>query len=567
MLKQSRRPGESQHEHRPQPVRIMALAEQVLNGRILLPKFQREFVWTREQVVDLLDSIARNYPIGSVLLWESKKDLAGERTIADLEVGARRRRDDTVSYLLDGRQRLTSICGTLYWEPDEDPGSYWNIVYDLVDRRFLHLADLSDPPPHQIPARLLLDQFAYIKWLEPLDQDLRQVGERLYLRFFNYSVAVVTLDDMPIGEIGRVFERANTKGTPLTTVELVRAATWTETFDLLDAIDGICAVLARKHYGQIDRTLLLRSISAAAGLGFSLQDVGRIPDLPAGQLTKAVEQTEQAARRAVDFLTTQIKTPTAKALPYMNQFTVVVEIFRQVPKPDVRQYEAIRKWFWRTVLSGYFSGWNRGQMQADLAAVEDFAAGRTKDIEVTVTLPGAVVWLRTPYRRDSAMTKTMALMLAYAEPVDLMTGSKIDVGKALAWSNEMEYHHFFPQAWLGNEGLPGERANVLANIIMLTSLSNKRIADQRPSGYLQIEVDFSTEPEIRRRLVTSMVSPTAFDAAMADDYDGFLAARAETLVQWSADLADGTAPDSLVPPQPDLEAPFDGEPVDEDTTD
>jgi uncharacterized protein with ParB-like and HNH nuclease domain len=54
----------------PQPTvdRVEELAGRILNGDIILPKFQREFVWSKKQVIDLWDSIARNYPIGSVLL-------------------------------------------------------------------------------------------------------------------------------------------------------------------------------------------------------------------------------------------------------------------------------------------------------------------------------------------------------------------------------------------------------------------------------------------------------------------------------------------------------------------
>ncbi|MFE1027194.1 DUF262 domain-containing protein [Streptomyces sp. NPDC058818] len=34
----------------------------------MLPKFQRGFVWTPEQVLYLLDSVRRNYPVGSLLM-------------------------------------------------------------------------------------------------------------------------------------------------------------------------------------------------------------------------------------------------------------------------------------------------------------------------------------------------------------------------------------------------------------------------------------------------------------------------------------------------------------------
>ena len=68
----------------PQPSvdRIDDLAKRILTGDIYLPKFQREFVWEKQQVLDLLDSVARNYPIGSVLLWQSKQELRSESRIA-----------------------------------------------------------------------------------------------------------------------------------------------------------------------------------------------------------------------------------------------------------------------------------------------------------------------------------------------------------------------------------------------------------------------------------------------------------------------------------------------------
>lgn len=73
----------------PQPSvdRIDELARRVLAGDILLPQFQRDFVWKRQQVLDLLDSIAQNYPIGSLLLWQSRQELRRENRIADLEIG------------------------------------------------------------------------------------------------------------------------------------------------------------------------------------------------------------------------------------------------------------------------------------------------------------------------------------------------------------------------------------------------------------------------------------------------------------------------------------------------
>ena len=72
----------------PQPSvdRIDELAQRIHAGDILLPKFQRDFVWDRKQVLLLLDSVARGYPIGSILLWQSRQELRSENRIADLEI-------------------------------------------------------------------------------------------------------------------------------------------------------------------------------------------------------------------------------------------------------------------------------------------------------------------------------------------------------------------------------------------------------------------------------------------------------------------------------------------------
>jgi uncharacterized protein with ParB-like and HNH nuclease domain len=107
-----RRRGQ-EREHRPVPEKITDLAARVVDGRIRLPKFQREFVWSRQQVLDLLDSIARNYPIGSFLLWNSDSaSLASDQNVAGLAVEPPEDGENT-AYLLDGCQRLSTICGAL----------------------------------------------------------------------------------------------------------------------------------------------------------------------------------------------------------------------------------------------------------------------------------------------------------------------------------------------------------------------------------------------------------------------------------------------------------------------
>src|SRR5688500_886442 len=98
---------------------------------LVLPEFQREYVWTREQAKQLLVSLIRGYPTGSVLFWKTDHppDIKNNAVPKD-KIG-------TTSVILDGQQRLTTLylfaqdeIPPYYREPDikDDPrGLYFDL--------------------------------------------------------------------------------------------------------------------------------------------------------------------------------------------------------------------------------------------------------------------------------------------------------------------------------------------------------------------------------------------------------------------------------------------------------
>lgn len=72
----------------------------------VLPNFQREFVWTAEQIAELFDSIVRGYPIGSIILLQYHDDYPFEARGLGGEEGAGEHHE---FYIIDGQQRLTSL--------------------------------------------------------------------------------------------------------------------------------------------------------------------------------------------------------------------------------------------------------------------------------------------------------------------------------------------------------------------------------------------------------------------------------------------------------------------------
>lgn len=50
---------------------IRTLIDEIKSNRMRLPEMQRAYVWKSTQVRDLLDSLYRKYPTGTILRWET----------------------------------------------------------------------------------------------------------------------------------------------------------------------------------------------------------------------------------------------------------------------------------------------------------------------------------------------------------------------------------------------------------------------------------------------------------------------------------------------------------------
>ena len=88
---------------------LIGLVESAYAGRLCLPNFQRDFVWTREEIADLIRSMLRGYFLGSLLLLQCDPKLPPFAPIA-LRGAKPHTADPQPEHLvLDGQQRLTSL--------------------------------------------------------------------------------------------------------------------------------------------------------------------------------------------------------------------------------------------------------------------------------------------------------------------------------------------------------------------------------------------------------------------------------------------------------------------------
>lgn len=123
----------------------------------LMPAIQREFVWGADQIIKLVDSLMRGYPVGSFLLWDVEPETAQSYTFYEFLTNYHERdnpyadkatllpRSGTTA-VLDGQQRLTSLNIALYGSyAEKKKYAWWNSADAFpVKRLYLNLADAPD---------------------------------------------------------------------------------------------------------------------------------------------------------------------------------------------------------------------------------------------------------------------------------------------------------------------------------------------------------------------------------------------------------------------------------------
>ena len=98
---------------RPEIISLDVLLNDVDEGRIQIPRFQRPYVWTPQMMRELFESVLRGYPIGSLLFWNLRElNVLTMAKIGPLDAPVATPKLP-VSLVLDGHQRLATLYGVL----------------------------------------------------------------------------------------------------------------------------------------------------------------------------------------------------------------------------------------------------------------------------------------------------------------------------------------------------------------------------------------------------------------------------------------------------------------------
>ncbi|TFH81217.1 DUF262 domain-containing protein [Segatella hominis] len=367
---------------KPEREYLREIAAKIKNGRYAIPVFQRDFVWKKEQVLDLFDSISKGYPIGSIILWkpEENHDSRAKDIISDKIINV----SSPEFYVLDGRQRLTTFYGCVTkLEAKED---VLKIVYNLDKDCFEYARGRSKDYIMELPD--VYDTLSLLTCLQKLMSSISDKeklatyvdrAKAMNARLQSYEIGEVQIENCSLDEAGTVFSRINSKGTDISKVSMLQAIYYKDerTPLLSDEINDLISSLAAYGFEDLRQDDILNCCCRYIGKNF--YDSNIMEDLVKNDLTQHLDSIKSDVTKAVSFLHDECGVLSYKMLPYAKQLVGITNFFKEIKEPSESQIKELKKWFFYTTVCQSFQNSSLTAVRPIFRDLDKFIKGESQD--------------------------------------------------------------------------------------------------------------------------------------------------------------------------------------------
>lgn len=530
---------------------IQDLLGQIRKGEIVLPEFQRGYVWNKDQVRLFTGSLYRGHPTGHFLIWKTYKPSKTRGTVTPGDGHSR--------LLLDGQQRLTSLYTLFEGNPPpfyEGEELFFNLYFNVVTEEFrFWQKTIMEGDPSWISVHRFLKEGIqnFIKSLPSIDEPARSTYtehlDRLArlddIRNYRYQLDTLSDESLSVDEVVEIFNRVNSAGTPLTKADLAIAhvcSVWPEAREefraFSKAMDG--------HGFGVDLNFLVRSVAAIASGSVLLE--GTFYKVAVEDLQLAWKQLKKAFEHLVNVLRHDAFIDSKRDLSTDYALippTVYLASHGGVFTDDRIKRQFIR-WIYLASIWSRYSGSTETKLQRDVAIALDQEHPVEALIEQILDERGRIQLEAKDIEGKGASSSVyrFSYVLARARgATDWFTGQVL-YNKAVGASNGLESHHVFPLGYLKKLGYTpkefGRMRNEVANRAFLTQQANRKISASAPSDYLADIADQRPDALMAQSI------PMNRDLWTGENFELFLAERRKLLAKAMNEYLD-----SLIPP--DLE--------------
>lgn len=555
---------------------VNQLVANIEKGYIQKPEMQREYVWKATRVRDLLDSLYRNYPSGTILLWETDTDAP----TTDFAISTEKNSTSRPLLLLDGQQRLTSLSSVIRGTPiyvregrklrqieilfnlehpeelvtlteiDDAPGNTLQVTEEdefeddeeesLRDRFNQFTFIVSNPQLVNSPTWvnvsevfashsdaeflkkagvLSLDDPLYSKYSERLKK-LRQIRE------YSYRLDVLE-PSLSYEEVTEIFIRVNSLGVKLRSSDLALAqitAKWRNSLVLFQEFQS--QVHAERGL-YFDLGFFIKNLVISATGQSKFKTLG---SLSREQLETGWEHAKRSITFALNFLASNLKIDSLALLssPFILH---AIAYWGEINKFKVTQKESdlMKRWALISNTKSSYSSSAETKLDTDLLAIRsgEGAAGLLDKLETQ--LGRLDVSEAEILGKSSNSGYFKAMFIAFREDGAKDWSSKLEISvKHRGNEDKLQFHHIFPKAFLKQNypDLRRNQVNDISNLAFIGARTNREISAKAPSEYLKKIIE-SKDVD----LLNSQLIPTDGDILDEYSYDEFLLKRRKAIVK------------------------------------
>jgi hypothetical protein len=487
-----------------QNVKIKQLIDDYRSGRIVIPEFQRDYVWKKSKAPLLIDSLYRGFPIASLLLWQS-----------DEETRARRRdprpaRASVMSWLIDGQQRVITLARTM--SGDEDIEVVFNPKEDKFrlanaatrnDRNWVRIAELWDDELYRQLRRNLEGGST---------ADKREARFERVRRILDYEVPLVRMVDHSFKDAVLAFSRINTLGVRLKKEDIESAQVASRhTGFIADEVAPFLADLKLQGYKRLNIMHLFRACA------FVAKPDGRnrtpLHELEKNEVLEAWKETKRATEQAIGLIRSELGLVNMEILWSGSLLVPIIALCATTP-PRKRDSKGMVAWLGLAALHHRYSGSSETALDKDLKACreDDSIGALLKNLRQDRS-----TLMAEPSSFSGALADRSGLLALYIACMnrgilDFYTGAKVLLQAAV------DRHHILPRAQFDDHSRP--RADTVGNIAFIVGDVNKSIGQTGPEVYLK---------RLDARVLKSQCIPADRSLWAIDRAEDFWASRRELL--------------------------------------
>ena len=451
-----------------QTMKIRQLIDDYRSGKIVIPEFQREYVWKPGKAPKLIDSLYNKYPISSLLLWESNEAPRSRRKNPRPSTGF-------VSWLIDGQQRVITLARVLsgdegidvVFNPDEPEFRLAN-ARTMRERIWFRVAELWDDDLY-LQLRRNLDASSVAEKREKKFEEVR--------RILDYEVPLVKMVDHSFDNAVNAFTRINTLGVRLKREDIESAYVAAKhTGFIADEVVPFLFELKSKGFNRMNIMHLFRACAFIA-----LPD-GRnrtpLHKLDRNVINSAWNQTKKATDQAIGLLRSELGLVNMDVI-WSGALIVPVIVLCAISKPRERDSRGIAAWVALAALLHRYSRSSDSYLDQDLKACrksDPIGALLSNLRQIRAVLEA------NPLDFSGSLLDKSGLLAMYIACLNRGILDFYTESKLLLQSN-INRHHILPRA----QFIPDERdmSDCIANIAFISDDINKSIGQSGPEVYLK----------------------------------------------------------------------------------